>query len=220
MKNKKMLYSIAAVLFLILVSSTASAATLHVGSKLHYKTIQSAIDEAHDGDTIKVSSGIYKENLQITNKNLTITGTNYPTIYGARMWGGVSGMLYGFSITKNGAILSDGVNVTIRNCAFSNCGIDIIGQNCIGNTLLNNKIINGEISLYESRDTSIIGNHIYKCDIGLNIKGWTTCKSITKNKFSNCKVAVELDSKDMLPIMTGNIYTKNKVNIKLVPSVY
>jgi nitrous oxidase accessory protein NosD len=219
MKIKKFC-PIAAILFLILVSSTASAGTLQVGSKLHYKTIQSAIDAAHDGDTIKVSPGTYKENLQITNKKLTIIGTNYPAIYGARMWGGVSGMLYGFSIKKNGVIMSDGVNMTIRNCAFTNCGIDITGQTCIGNILLNNKITNGGISLYESKDTSIIGNYIYKCNTGLDIRGWTTCKTITKNKFSNCQVAVLLDSKGMLTVMKGNTYTRNELNIKLVPSIY
>jgi parallel beta-helix repeat protein len=219
MKDKKRLHSaalasIAVVLFLIVVSSTASAATLQVDAK-HYKTIQSAVNAAHSGDTVKVARGIYKENILITDKQLTIIGMGYPVLYGARLYGGVTGMLYGLSFNKNGAELSDGVRITIRNCIFTNCGIDITGQTCTGNVILKNKITKGGIVLSETYDNIIQGNYIYKCKIGLSMGMRATCKSVTKNTFSNCQVAAQLEK---VPAgMIGNIYTKNKVNIKIVP---
>jgi nitrous oxidase accessory protein NosD len=219
MKDKKRLHSaalasIAVVLFLIVVSSTASAATLQVDAK-HYKTIQSAVNAAHSGDTIKVARGIYKENILITDKQLTIIGIGYPVLYGARLFGGVTGMLYGLSFNKNGAELSDGVRITIRNCIFTNCGIDITGQTCTGNVILKNKITKGGIVLSETYDNIIQGNYIYKCKIGLSMGMRATCKSVTKNTFANCQVAAQLEK---VPAgMIGNIYTKNKVNIKIVP---
>jgi pectin methylesterase-like acyl-CoA thioesterase len=151
MKDKKRLHSaalasIVVVLFLIVVSSTVSAATLQVDAK-HYKTIQSAVNAANSGDTIKVARGIYKENILITDKQLTIIGMGYPILYGARLYGDVTSMLYGLLFNKNGAELSDGVRITIRNCIFTNCGIDITGQTCTGNVILKNKITKGGIVL-------------------------------------------------------------------------
>jgi hypothetical protein len=54
-------------------------ATLSIGSKTKYHTIQSAVNAVHDGDTIKVAYGTYKETVQ-NKKSLTILGTNYPKV--------------------------------------------------------------------------------------------------------------------------------------------
>ena len=71
--NKKaVLISISLILCLIVISSTASAATLKVGPKEKYKTIQKAVNAAHEGDTIIVSSGTYRENVNITKSSLYI----------------------------------------------------------------------------------------------------------------------------------------------------
>jgi parallel beta-helix repeat protein len=214
LKLRKLLILLLTLTFLI---STASAATLNVGPRFTYHTIQSAIDAAHDGDTIKVASGIYNETIQITDKQLNITGQNYPSINGARLWGGVTGMLYGLAFTKNGVELSDGGHITIRNCEFTNCGIDIWTQTCTDCMILNNKITNGGILLYETYDNSVIGNYISGAKIGLQMGGGATCKSIAKNTFDKCQVAAQLEK---VPIgMTGNSYKNNKINIKIIPAV-
>src|SRR5665647_3886592 len=79
----KKLYSVSAVviLFLIIFSSTASASTLNVGSTVKYKTIQSAVDAAKNGDTINVASGTYKEQVHIS-KNVVLMGVKYPKVDG------------------------------------------------------------------------------------------------------------------------------------------
>lgn len=195
--------------------STASAATLNVGPGARYHTIQSAIDAANDGDTIKVASGAYNETIQVTNKQLNIIGQNYPSVNGARLWGGVTGMLYGLAFTKDGVALSDGGHITVRNCKFTNCGIDIWTQTSTDCMIINNKITNGGILLYETYNNSVIGNYISGAEIGLQMGGGATCKSITKNTFEKCQVAAQLET---VPTgMTGNTYKNNKINIKLVP---
>jgi parallel beta-helix repeat protein len=194
--------------------STAFAATLNVGPGATYHTIQSAINAAHDGDTIQVASGIYNETIQVTDKQLNITGQNYPSINGARLWGGVTGMFYGLSFIQSGVALSDGGHITIQNCKFTNCGIDIWTHTCTDCMILNNKIERGGILLYETYDNSVIGNYISDAKIGLQMGGGATCKSITKNTFEKCQVAAQLER---VPTrMTGNSYKNNKMNIKLV----
>ena len=47
--------------------------TLYVGPGQTYSKIQDAIDNASSGDTIRVWSGIYRENI-VVDKTLTITG--------------------------------------------------------------------------------------------------------------------------------------------------
>lgn len=203
-------------IILALLTSTASAENLTVGSKASFHTIQSAIDAAKDGDTITVTPGVYEETIKITDKQLSIIGQDHPSIYGARIWGGVTGTLYGLTFTKSGVEFSDGGHIIIQNCEFTNCGIDIWSQTCVENKILNNKLTNGGILLYETYDNTIEGNYIYGAKIGLQMGGGATCKSITKNTFQKCQVAAQLEK--VPASMTGNIYKNNKVNIKIVQS--
>lgn len=201
------------ILLFIFSINTASAATLQVDSK-HYETIQSAIDEAHDGDTIKVSSGTYEENLWIEGKHVILTGTNYPKIYGATFLLGGNGTLYGFLVTKDGVYMRDGGRAIIRNCTFTNNGISIFTGTSIGNQLINNKFIKCGISIGDSYDTIITGNYIYKAPVGLLLYNGATCKLVNKNIFSNCQIAVQMEypAKEW---MINNKYIKNKVNFKI-----
>ena len=65
---------ILAILITTLLIGTASAATLYVGSTAKYKTIQSAVNAASDGDTIKVASGTYNEYVYISGNSSTYMG--------------------------------------------------------------------------------------------------------------------------------------------------
>lgn len=209
---RKLLILLITLAFLI---STASAATLSVGPRAKYNTIQSAIDAAHDGDIIKVAPGIYDETIQITNKQLSIIGKNYPSINGARLWGGVTGTFCGLAFSKSGVELSDGGHITIQNCKFTNCGIDIWTQTCTDCMIINNEIVNGGILLYETFDNIVTGNYISGAKIGLQMGGGATCRSITENTFERCQVAAQLEN---LPTeMTGNTFKNNDINIKIIP---
>jgi nitrous oxidase accessory protein NosD/cell division septation protein DedD len=80
MKNKLVYIAVMVVMILSLVPVAASgssvqADTLHVGTGQTYETIQSAIDDAAEGDTILVHDGTYEENI-IIDKPLTILSVN------------------------------------------------------------------------------------------------------------------------------------------------
>lgn len=101
------------------------ANTLLIGAGQTYTTIQSAINAASAGDTIKVLPGTYNEAIAI-NKNLVIQGSGYettritstndPTVTmgaGKLMWFALT------STSGNGAQLTGGI---ITNCIIAGCG--------------------------------------------------------------------------------------------------
>lgn len=45
-----------------------------------YKTVNEAVSAAHDGDEIIIPSGTYKEKINISKKNITLTGDGFVTI--------------------------------------------------------------------------------------------------------------------------------------------
>jgi parallel beta-helix repeat protein len=200
---KKLLVLIGVLCFL---TCTSSAATLQVPAK--YKTIQNAVNAAQDGDTIKVASGVYKETISFQWKDLIITGVNFPTLNGAIFSYGASGMLFGFKVIKDGAQSETG-GVIIRNNQFVNCDVILGGQSCAGNVVLNNKFTNGGIGCYDSSyENSIIGNYIYGAKKGLIIKD-SSVKSVTKNTFKSCGIAVQTSNGDLSSFI-GNTYLGNK----------
>lgn len=200
---------------LVILVSSASAATLQVGPHAHYKTIQSAVNAASNGDTINVQYGIYRENVHST-KDLKILGQSgkYPRVNGFRFYAGGSGIINGFAIYKDGITLTEAGGTTIRNNKFYYGWVSVIGQSCSDNTIINNKFWKSGIDLYESYYNNVTGNTIDSASTGLVLEEGASCKTITKNRFQNCKVGVQVP--EVPSILIGNKYIKNKVNIKLV----
>ncbi|AKB55111.1 right-handed parallel beta-helix repeat-containing protein [Methanosarcina barkeri] len=221
--NKKIgLISIVLILCLIIVSSTASAATINVGPNEKYKTIQKAVDAAHKGDTIIVNSGTYPENVHITKDNLTILGKGYPKVsgfYNAEESNDDFGREYininGFSITKNGIDLVGRATrgQIIKNNYFYSCGVSFDGDMASG-TIESNYFTNGGISLSQA-GVNIIGNEIKNADIGIGLyqgAGSATYASISKNKITGCNVGIEFYHESSSPGIYNN-YFSNKNNI-------
>lgn len=201
------------ILVLSILIGTASAATLQVGPKEKYHTIQSAVAAAHDGDTIKVAYGTYKENVRFL-KGLTFLGTNYPKVDGFDCQG-PGKTINGFSIQKDGISCSYSGGGTIRNNYFKNCGISIAGG-AASNTIMNNQIQNGAIYLYDTGDMLITGNTISNSKIGLVFDEVKQIPHVTKNTFQNNKYAVFFYGWDhdpgKLTTFSLNVYKNNKVN--------
>jgi len=155
--------------------------TLYVGGNgpNNYTKIQDAIDDASDGDTIFVYSGIYHESIFV-NKSIDIVGEyRYKTIIMA---------------TER-----DAINVTI--CNVNVTGFTIVGEGikwpCAG------------IKLFKTKDVSIsdcdiyfspIGIYVYasnmnrveNCDIGKNSCGVMLNLS-EENSFLNCDIHHNLE---------------------------
>lgn len=208
---------LALVSILIVVSSAASASTLKVGPKEKYKTIQKAVNAAKSGDTIKVSSGTYKEYVKI-DKKVFILGTKYPKVDGFYYYGGSSGTINGFSIQKYGigAAYDGGYPTVIRNNYFYNCGISLIGHLMDDAIIMNNQIVGGTIYLNDNTGQTITGNIISKSKVGLYLGDMGADPTVTKNTFKSCKYGVYIYTDTYpgkLKKFSGNKYVNNKVNI-------
>jgi parallel beta-helix repeat protein len=203
----KKLYSVVLVsavmiLFLILVSSIASASTLYVGGTGNYMTIQSAVDHAKPADTIIVNSGTYPETVNLTTQRLTIIGKNYPKVNGFTGYhDGGSGIgaavenINGFSIIKTGISLSGdyGGNDIIRNNYFYNCGVDIEGESSGNDVVMNNQLLGGTIKVYgpNVNDVKITGNKISNSKVGIYVNVDSKGGQISGNTITGCNIGIE-----------------------------
>lgn len=217
---------LATLLIFVFLVSTASAATLTVPTK--YKTIQKAVDAAKEGDTIYVNAGTYKEIVTVNDKRLSFQGQKvgstykYPKVYGFKVsWAddqfGSIDSINGFAITKYGIEIKDCGATTIRNNYFYNCGIRLLGHTVCDNIVINNKFTGNYdytgVAMCESYDNSIIGNTFTKANDGIATSYGSTCKTITKNTFSGCKIGFHCDY--VPTCLIGNSYKGNKINIKV-----
>jgi parallel beta-helix repeat protein len=218
--RNKLTLLLAVCLLVSLTAAVVNAATLTVGTKGQYKTIQVAVDAAADHDTINVASGMYKEYVTLPDKNLNIVGqkNKYPNVYGFAPDSSsmdIDGFtsINGFTIKNKGVNIVHGESIVIKNNNFKNCGLSIKGSsyNVISNNIFSKSNIG--ISLSKTNDNEITGNTFNQASIGLLVKGDATCKEITKNTFKNCKIGVQIPS--VPSYLIGNIYENNKVNIKL-----
>ncbi|MDP2309792.1 MAG: putative metal-binding motif-containing protein [Pseudomonadota bacterium] len=65
---------------LLLLVSTARAATLDVGPTAAYATINAAVTASTGGDTIRVEAGTYAEDLDLRGRNLTVVSADGPAV--------------------------------------------------------------------------------------------------------------------------------------------
>lgn len=182
---------------LLLLISTASAATLDVGPKAKYNTIQKAVDAAKDGDIIRVAPGTYKENVKIDNKTISLMGTKYPTVYGFDFESEDhvefthSLNINGFNISRDGVTFTDSIHspapiTTVRNNYFLNCNITLIDRKG-GISVINNQFIgpNAGIRAYESSYDKVTGNKFINCEKAAFIRQGSIVK-LSGNTFTKC----------------------------------
>ena len=190
------------------ISIARQGNTLYVGGtgEYNYTSIQDAIIESMEGDSVVVYAGIYNENI-IINKSIRLLGVdkNNVTING-------NDGLYSILIKSSGIMLS---GFTIQN---SNVGIFISGPvfkfcNISHNILTNNsegiRIINSSdnnissnsikyhsnfgIVLYDSKNNAILNNTIIENNRGIYLGRWSNYNLISKNNFTGCYYGLYLD---------------------------
>ena len=134
-----MRFGIAVLISLVLCVSCYCSAGVTITVPGDHSTIQGAITAAADGDTIVVSSGTYIENINMSNKAVTLESTapTDPAVVAATIIdGGGSGtvitcdsgegagtVIEGFTITNGNATYGGGMVIsssapTVRNCTF------------------------------------------------------------------------------------------------------
>ncbi len=204
----------------------------------NYTTIQDAINNASNGDTIYVWSGIYYENI-IINKSLTLigNGTEFTTINGSGLndvvfissnWVNVSGFTFTGSgkqstdSNKDAGIQLDHVeNVTIKNnnCSNNVCGIFSYYTN--SNTILNNTCnLNSNCGMeFQYSFFNLIINNSCKFNTWVGVYLYWDCNNNTvmNNNCTKNNGGIGLEDSDM-NIINNNTCKKNKRGLVLLHS--
>lgn len=221
--NTERIFSIlfAVALALQAIAGSAAATTFYVdddGLLGNYTTIQAAVNDAVDGDTIIVHPGTYRETVNMTSSNLTFIGKEYPKVDGFINWvppewgdfGTGQETINGFSIMKDG-IFMDGKHSqenTIRNNYFYNCGVGLSAMEYgMGDVIMNNEFHGGGISLrylHGGDGVRIIGNRIYDAEYGIRLFRGTACDEISGNIISGCGVGFYMVS----DAYSGGVYAE------------
>ncbi len=145
-----LVFILVAGVFLAWLPQEAHAASLLVPSQ--YSTIQAAINAAHLGDTISVSSGIYYEALVVNVSGITILGASRDTTVidgqglGTVVWINASSVAFSGFTVRNAGDTAWGVHVEAAN------GVNITDN-------LVSAVSNGDgVNLYRSNNTLVDSN--------------------------------------------------------------
>jgi len=147
-----------------------------------FNTIQEAIDNANNGDTIYISSGIYYEHI-VVDKPITIVGAGAEDTI-------IDGMNEDEHIFN---IVSDKVDIsgfTIMNCSIGFSGIRVNNNSCnIHHNIF--KECGGGVELWDVQDVVIHNNTIADNTWGIYVHNSIDC-SINNNIISNNFYGMEL----------------------------
>ncbi len=161
---------------LCLAPAVLSAAELHVGAGKPFATIRTALTAAHDGDTVTVHGGVYREGNLVIDKPLMLVGLDHPRLDGA---------------STDEILTITAPHVTVRGFDFQHGGTgnltDVAGikvANAHHVTLERNRITDCSFGIYFSksqdgivRDNEIHGSPARAESNGNGIHAWS-CERI------------------------------------------
>ena len=192
---------VAAVLmvFLAVLPCTAAVITVDPDGSADYQTVQEAINNAQDGDTIVVRPGTYQEQVGFNSRAVTVRSAdpNDSAVVEATIIAASSGysvffdfgegsdsVLEGFTITGRG-IFCTGASPTIRGNVIRDCDeAGITGESEAAPTILGNTISHNDLGIVYC-DGLIRGNTISD-----NIQeGIHTCNGVIKDNVITRNVA-------------------------------
>jgi len=176
----------------VALTNSTNGNVLYVGGSglNNYTSIQEAINDAEDGDTIIVYPGIYVENIVIY-RELKIIGTGYPIIEAENRSRDAVKIISsncaieGFKITngQNGIKMIDCVNNNIKNCSFYGNNYSALYLKNVYNVFVTNNIFSNEgIYMKECGNLAISNNNFTNGEI-FGEKVYET--KITHNAFFN-----------------------------------
>ncbi len=154
---------------LSLVTFFTNATTIKVGANFPVKKIKQAIALAKDGDTIMVTSGIYKEGTVVINKKIVFLGKNLPILDGQNKKEVLSVkadsvVVQGFKIINSGfAALDDPCGIKVYNRTFVKVLNNVLDNNFFGIYLqnCNNCLVKGNVIKAYGKEEQLIGNGIH-----------------------------------------------------------
>lgn len=154
---------------LSLVTFFTNATTIKVGANFPVKKIKQAIALAKDGDTIMVTSGIYKEGTVVINKKIVFLGKNLPILDGQNKKEVLSVkadsvVVQGFKLINSGfAALDDPCGIKVYNRTFVKVLNNVLDNNFFGIYLQNcsNCLVKGNLIKAYGKEEQLIGNGIH-----------------------------------------------------------
>lgn len=190
------MYLRSAILICLLFPVLLFSQKVEVCFECDIKTVQAAIDNAEEYDTIVIKKGTYKAHNILVNKPLTIIGENHPVIDGGQKGEVITivsddvtidGLLIanvGTSYTADFAAIrvKKSKNFVIQNLILKNLFFGIYLEKARNGKVYNNKIVGDAVQEYSS---------------GNGIQLWY-CKNITieKNHVSNVRDGIYLEFSD------------------------
>jgi eukaryotic-like serine/threonine-protein kinase len=188
-----------------------AAAADHVvaPSGAEFTSIKDAVDWSSGGDTIRVESGTYAENLRI-DKKLVLIGVDS---------GGGAPVITPGKIGDVVEILADDCSIqgfTIQNSATGS-GIRVTSR---GNSLRHNTIRNNAegISLVSADDTSVLNNRITGNNRAGIVLESSSGNQIDENTVSDNYVGIMLDESSLANTISRNVFANTQNVISKSPS--
>jgi len=154
-------------------------------------SIQAAIDEAREGDSVLVEAGIYKENL-VLERGIILKGTGRPLIDAGGSGSAVTlrsegAAIMGFEVSGSGPGERDaGIRVLAENCTISENlvvenSVGILLQDVQGAVIIRNDVERNEVGVYleTSYGNEIVYNRIAENGEGIHVARNNISESIT-----------------------------------------
>jgi len=167
-----------------------------------YSSIQEAINNTYEGDTIHISSGTYYENV-VVNKTVSLVGENRSTtIVDGNGTGSVVTVTHdnvnitGFTIRNSGSTISGTVpdtGISINNVSNCNVSRNILTHNYVG------------IFVRPSRSTWFANNVITHNHIGIDINNQSTYNIISGNSLQGNNVSIHVYYADFNAFFENNL---------------
>lgn len=203
------------VMFPNVITVKADATTIVVPDD--YSTIQAAINNAAEGDTVFVKSGVYrvdKESLIVVNKTVSLIGEDPENTV-------ILGVFGIPSSSSTVAIRVAAPNVTISGFTITNCLTAISIVNYYdepfpsGCKIINNNIVNNSEGIRPQRSNVLIsGNNITENQGG--ITGWNTENvDVTENNITNNYYGINIGQSRNVTI-SGNNISNNTGGLNLI----
>ena len=142
------------ILIQLCLVTSLQASVIEVGKDKKYSSIQKAVEQAVNGDTVMVFKGIYHEKNLLVNKPIILIGTGYPVLDGERRYEVISVKSSGVTI-EGFKIINSGIssmedfagikiynsrNVVIKDNILEDNFFGIYSQFGINCTIENNRI--------------------------------------------------------------------------------
>jgi parallel beta-helix repeat protein len=149
-----------------------------------YLTIQSAINNAAEGDTVFVYGGTYSENV-IVNKTISLTGENKTTTF---VNGGGTGVVV--EVTADSVFMT---GFTIGNGSFADGGAAISLYKVRSVSLIDNAVVSSYLGMGLLNSSAIIvqSNYMLGCNTSL-FMNFSDSNTIQGNTFANAAEAVQM----------------------------